>query len=199
MRVRRRGRESSSIDVRARSTAAALEVPSAGTWLRRASGLGAAGLGGFADAPFVIVMAVSRSRFKPTKNPRLPARVPSVFGGGALASVPPRSSVLPPGAGNKAEKAVQPKKERAKNPDERYVVEAGVHRHGHAAAVTRHDDGNVAAVTTIEHAQSGLPQDACDPRVRAACGAVYEALHDRATRRTPPHRIVATRTLTGWQ
>jgi hypothetical protein len=57
----------------------------------------------------------------------------------------------------------------------------------------------VAAVTTIEHAQSGLPHDAYDPGVRAACGAVYEALHDRATRRTPPHRIAVTRTLTGWR
>ena len=43
-----------------------------------------------------------------------------------LAPVPPRSSVLPPGAGNKAEKAVQPKEERAKKAEERYVVEAGV-------------------------------------------------------------------------
>ena len=46
-------------------------------------GLGAVGLGGFADGPFVIVIAVSRSRFKQTKNPRHPARVPSVFGGAA--------------------------------------------------------------------------------------------------------------------
>src|SRR5215510_7144846 len=122
MRVRFRGRDSSSIDLRARSTAAASAVPSLGTWLRRASGLGAVGLGGLADAPFVIVIArlPLPILFRPTKKPSPPGEGP--FGlrwCWRLASVPPSSSVLPPGAGNKAEKAVQPEKERAKNPDER--------------------------------------------------------------------------------
>jgi hypothetical protein len=76
MRVRRRGRASSSIDLRACSTAAALEVPSLGTWLRRASGLGADGLGGFADGPFVIVIAVSRSALQANKKPSPPGEGP---------------------------------------------------------------------------------------------------------------------------
>ena len=72
-----------------------------------------------------------------------------------LASVPPSSSVLPPGAGNKPKKAIQPE-ERAKNLDQRYV-EPGVQRHGNATTIARHDDGNVSAVLTVEHAQAYLP------------------------------------------
>ena len=49
-----------------------------------------------------------------------------------LALRPPRSSVVPPGAGNKAEKAVQPKDERAKKVEERYPSHAA-----YIAAVTR--------------------------------------------------------------
>ena len=101
-----------------------------------------------------------------------------------LASVPPRSSVLPPGAGNKPEKAVQPKKERAKNPDERRVVEAGVHWHGQAAAVGRHDDGNMAAITAVEHAQSVLPQNASRVRLPGSRG---RSLRGDARSRNPPH------------
>jgi hypothetical protein len=71
-----------------------------------------------------------------------------------LAPVPPSSSVLPPGAGNKAEKAVQPKEERAKNSGERYVVEDGVvHGHLDAAAVASHGDGDSASVLTVEQTQ----------------------------------------------
>ena len=74
-----------------------------------------------------------------------------------LAAVPPSSSVLPPGAGNKAEKAIQPKKERAKNAEERYVTETGVvHGHLDAAAVAGDSDGDSAAVLTIEQTQCGL-------------------------------------------
>ena len=59
-----------------------------------------------------------------TKDPRLPARVPSVFGGSwRLALVPPRSSVLPPGAGNEPKKPIKARK-RAKKREERYVGEA---------------------------------------------------------------------------
>ena len=110
-----------------------------------------------------------------------------------LASVPPRSSVLPPGAGNKPEKAVQPKKERAKNPDERRVVEAGVHWHGQAAAVGRHDDGNMAAITAVEHAQDSLP---LTPAGRFP-GHVSGSLRGRARSRNPPdptgrHRVPTT-------
>jgi hypothetical protein len=94
-----------------------------------------------------------------TKDPRHPARVPSVFGGPAAsaASVPPSSSVLPPGAGNKAEKAVQPKEERAKKPDERYVDETlAFDRNLDAPTVRRHGDDDALAIPTFEVTQSGL-------------------------------------------
>src|SRR5215210_3915895 len=162
MRVRRRGRESSSISRRARSTAADDAVPSAGTWLRRA---GASGLGAVAVSRFVIVIdlplpvpSAARPRRRTSKNPRLPARVPSVVGGFALAAlVPPSSSVLPPGAGNKAEKAVQPKEERAKNPEERYVSQAvPVDGQLDAATVRRDGDHDVSAIPALELGQHGL-------------------------------------------
>ena len=85
-----------------------------------------------------------------------PARVPLVFGGqGASAAlIPPRSSVLPPGAGNEeAKKAVKAGKKRAKLIEEGYVPGAQVaDGHGDAATIARHDDGDVLAIS--EEAQT---------------------------------------------
>ena len=76
-----------------------------------------------------------------------------------LAPVPPRSSVLPPGAGNeKAEKAVKTDQERAKKGEERAVGETrAVQGHLDAPTVRRHDDGDLAAIPAIEQTQCGLP------------------------------------------
>ena len=104
-----------------------------------------------------------------------------------LAPVPPRSSVLPPGAGNKAEKAVQPKKERAKNPKERCVFETGsVQGHLHATTITPDGNGNAAMVPTIEQTQCGLRVTPDKPTRRGCVRAVYGHAHDRATRHTAP-------------
>ena len=74
-----------------------------------------------------------------------------------LAPVPPSSSVLPPGAGNKPEKAIQPKEERAKKTGERYVDQPGaVDRHVHAAAIRRDNDGDAATISSVELTQVGL-------------------------------------------
>ena len=74
-----------------------------------------------------------------------------------LAPVPPCSSVLPPGAGNKPEKAVQPEEERAKKSGKRYVDQArAVDRHVHAAAVRRHHDGDAATISSVELTQVDL-------------------------------------------
>jgi len=74
-----------------------------------------------------------------------------------LASVPPSSSVLPPGAGNKPEKAVQPKEERAKKSEERYVDQArAFDRHVHATAVRRDHDGDAATISSVELTQVDL-------------------------------------------
>src|SRR6266550_4526534 len=159
MRVRWRGLVSLSIALRACSTAAAPAVPSPGTCDRRASGLG-----GFADSPLVTVIACLRSvsgfdgGSRPNKNPRHPARVPSVVGGlWRLASVPPSSSVLPPGADNKPEKAVQPEEERAKKSGKRYIDKArALDRHVHAAAVRRDHDGDAATISSVELTQVDL-------------------------------------------
>ena len=75
-----------------------------------------------------------------------------------LAPVPPRSSVLPPGAGNEeAKKAVETGKKRAKKTEQRYVVETGaVHRNLDVPAIARHDDGDTAAIAVLEQTQHGL-------------------------------------------
>jgi hypothetical protein len=102
-----------------------------------------------------------------------------------LAPVPPRSSVLPPGAGNEeAKKAIETGKKRAKKTEERYVVETGaVQRNLDVPAIARHDDGDTTAILAIEQTQCGLRKVAWPTR---AVRAVYEALDDRATTRTTP-------------
>ena len=73
-----------------------------------------------------------------------------------LALVPPRASVLPPGAGNEPKKPIKAQ-ERANKGEERYVGER-VRLDGHvdAATVRRHDDGDLATILPIELAQAGL-------------------------------------------
>jgi len=107
-----------------------------------------------------------------------------------LAPVPPRSSVLPPGAGNEeAKKAVKTGKQRAKKTEERSVVEVrAVQRNLDVPAVARHDDGDSAAVLAIEQTQRGLQTNMAQPT--RAVRAVYEALGDDATTRTTPLALV---------
>jgi hypothetical protein len=97
-----------------------------------------------------------------------------------LAPDPPCPSVLPPGAGNEeAKKAVKTDKKRAKETEERTILEPGVvHRKLDAPTVRRDDDGDMAAIPAIEQTQAGLQHVA---RRTRAVAAVYEALRDRAT------------------
>ena len=90
-----------------------------------------------------------------------------------LALAPPRSSVLPPGAGDEADKAdkTEPKgpKQGPENAEERYVGQAAVvDGKLDAPAVGGHDDRNVPRVPAVEQAQCDLPI----MRVRLAGGAV---------------------------
>jgi len=73
-----------------------------------------------------------------------------------VALVPPRSSVLPPGAGNEEPKqAVKAGKERAKKIEQCGAVAVEVTQgHGHATAIRRHDDGDCAAIPTLEEVQA---------------------------------------------
>ena len=93
------------------------------------------------------------------KPPPFPARVPSVFGGPALSAPdPPRSSVLPPGAGNEAKKADKTKPKRAKYTEERYVDQTRIFdRDLDAPTVARQSDGHVASIPIVEQAQRSLP------------------------------------------
>jgi hypothetical protein len=73
-----------------------------------------------------------------------------------LAPVPPRSSVLPPGAGNEAKKAVKPRK-RAKQGEEGYVGKAGrLDGHMDVSSVRRDHDGDLGTILAIETTQAGL-------------------------------------------
>ena len=98
--------------------------------------------------------------------------------GASVALVPPRSSVLPPGAGNEeAKKAVKAGKKRAELIEKGYVAGREIaDRDGHAAAIGRHDDGDGAAMAILEQAQAthsqwpasgGSAQSSRDDGVRA--------------------------------
>jgi len=82
----------------------------------------------------------------------------------------PSPSRLPPGAGNKAQKAKKGEEKRG----EGYPAGIGlelVERHGHAAAIARHEDGDGAAVLPIEEAHlvsSSCARRACDGSRRIA-------------------------------
>ena len=165
IRVRFRGRTSWSIALRACSTAAALAVPSFGTWLRRcgaSAGVAvAAGLAGSSPLVIVIVLRPSvRSAPRPPEHAKTLATrrgsLRSSVVGASVALVPPRSSVLPPGAGNEEpKKALKPGKERAKKVEERYVAGIEVaHGHGDAAPIGRHDDGDAVPAVTLEEVQA---------------------------------------------
>ena len=72
-----------------------------------------------------------------------------------LALVPPRASVLPPGAGNEPKKPIKAQK-RAKKREEGYVQGLVSDRQVHAAAIRRDDDGDLATILAIDHARSSL-------------------------------------------
>ena len=154
-------------------------VPAAGMWLRRTRPSGlvpvaaaagavaasvAAAFGPLADPPFVIVIVRRLRDPGPRRRLLLPSndpgemRRPSPPGEGPVglrwsralrAPVPPRSSVLPPGAGNEAKKALKADQERANKGEKGYLERIVLDRHLHAAAVARHDDGDTAAVQPV--------------------------------------------------
>ena len=78
----------------------------------------------------------------------------------ALAPVPPRSSVLPPGAGNEEpKKALKTDEERAKKTEERAVRQTGVVQgHLDTPTIRANGDGDVASIATIEQTQGWSPE-----------------------------------------
>jgi hypothetical protein len=121
------------------------------------------------------------------KNPRHPARVPSVVGGSfALAPVPPRSSVLPPGAGNEeSKKALKADDEGVEKTEKRTVRQTSVVQgHLDTPTIRPNGDGDVASIATVEQTQGWSPNVTRPTRV---VRAVYEAADDRATIRTTPN------------
>ena len=87
--------------------------------------------------------------------------------GASVATVPPRSSVLPPGAGNEeAEKAVKTGKQGAKKVEEGYALGVEVaQRHGHAATIRPDDDDD--PILALEEAQATNSWWPAQRRVRA--------------------------------
>jgi len=96
-----------------------------------------------------------------------------------LAPVPPRPSVLPPGAGNeKPEKALKADDERAKKTEERTVRQTRVvHGQLDTPTIGSNRDRDVASIAAIEQTQGWSPERARP--TRAVC-AVYEAFRDHA-------------------
>ena len=67
--------------------------------------------------------------------------------GASVALVPPRSSVLPPGAGNEEpQKVLKADKQRAKEIEEGSGSGSVIHGQVHAAAIRRDNDGDAAAI-----------------------------------------------------
>jgi hypothetical protein len=89
---------------------------------------------------------------------------------GALSAlVPPRPSVLPPGAGNEeAGKALKAGKERANKVEERYAEGIEVaDGHGHLPAIRPDGDGDCMAIPAPEQVQAIRLLVARERRVRA--------------------------------
>ena len=76
--------------------------------------------------------------------------------GASAALVPPCPSVLPPGAGNEeAKKALKAGKKRAKQIEGKYALGLEVAQgHRQTPTVSRHDDGDAAAMATLEVIQA---------------------------------------------
>jgi len=70
-------------------------------------------------------------------------------------AIVPRPTV-PPGAGNEAKKAVKPEPKRVEKGAQGYVERSRFDGHLDATTVRRHDDGDSAAVLTIQIEQRGL-------------------------------------------
>ena len=157
-------------------------VPSAGTWLRRVRPA-RVGLGGWAVGPFVIVidpcLPSNCCRREPVRLAVIPARVaPCSWHQKTLATrrgsrwlsvvrrrlapVPPRSSVLPPGAGNEEpKKALKTDDEGAKETEERAVRQTGVVQgHLDTPTIRANRDGDVASIAAIEQTQGWSPERA---------------------------------------
>ena len=77
--------------------------------------------------------------------------------GASVALVPPRSSVLPPGAGNEpGTEWLKAGKERAKKIEERYVpgIRGRAGARWRRAPIGRHDDGDAVPAVTLEEVQA---------------------------------------------
>jgi hypothetical protein len=108
-------------------------------------------------SPFLSLAPVCAGRLvRPSKNPRRSGEGSGRFGLASSALVP--ASSLPPGAGNEYEYALNAELERAKQTKEGYVDQAQVlHRNLHATTIRPDQDGDVAAVPTVEQTQPGSP------------------------------------------
>lgn len=80
-----------------------------------------------------------------------------------LAPVPPHSSVLPPGAGNEVQKALNADHERAKKGEKGYLERTVLDRDVHAPTIGRHDDGDGAAVRSVQGAHGSRSLRAGSP------------------------------------
>ena len=140
--------------LRARSTAAASARPVAGHVAaprRRADSVGVAG-SVFDRHRWPSASGRGRTNKRPSPSRRGSLRSSVVRR--ALAPVPPRASVLPPGAGNEPKKPIKAR-ERAKKGEEGYVGERSARSGTWTRRPSRrHDDGDAAAILAIELAQA---------------------------------------------
>ena len=126
------------------------------------------------------------------KKPPPPGEGP--VGSRWLPALPPRSSVLLPGAGNEAKKAIQPKKDRAKKGQQYDVDDSGLgHGHVHAPAVVGDDDRDMATMLAVQQAHVRL-RGGCETAVPSGSGECTSrsliAQPVVGSRRYRPHRPI---------
>jgi len=107
------------------------------------------------------------------------------WSGASLAPVPPRSSVLPPGAGNEAKEALNAGLERANKGEKGYLERIVLDRNVDAPAVRRHDDGQGATFGTVR-APHGPRSLRVDPPMRNHPCPRPRGAPDRHRPRPPP-------------
>jgi hypothetical protein len=111
--------------------------------------------------------------FVPDKRKTLafPARVRGVGGRLRLAALVPRPSV-PPGAGNKPKKAYKAKPKGVEQGGKGNVEAGRFDGHLDAATVRRHDDGDTAAIPTIQIEQQRPPGSAVSREIPRCPGSL---------------------------
>lgn len=132
--------------------------------------------------PIVPAGPPSHATGRHQKTPAVPGEGPSVLRGFGSLAVPLRPSVLPPGAPDEPDEALETEPERAEEYEEREAA-ARLDRQVDAAAVGRDHDRDVAPILSAEESHVHLRRQ---PRRSAAASAQSSSERQRVRSATGP-------------